>query len=446
MVVSPGMSAVWTTNDSSDHTIVPNNPNDNCGVGSNWINTAYCQTNVPQVTLVVDGYVNIQFDTATVLNTGGYDTACCALNPVTLKVDGNECLNWRTIGTTGLADRSGSSSTPAPTNSPPTRPPGQGCSTPAPTVPTPPTFRPSLLPTPLPSSSPTVEPTARPTTVVPSVSPSQSPITVTPTTNPSSQPSANPSGQPTLFPTSSQPTGMPSTSVPTAVGVTSQPTSVVTKAPTLAGATAAPRTTVPTTAFPTIEHTPSPTFAPATSAPTSTPAPTFPLITTLTATAGQSFFFTINSRDMFGNPSGDASTCVSIPAQCAFAFRLNDGSPKPYAPAPVYSVQYKGNSRYLIGVTSFVAGLWNVSVDTISNFKDVFGSPYPLLVSPAALNGTLSTLRNLNFAWVGNSPSTPIVNVAGVNINAQLDTRDLYGNSWLDGFGFIQVLLNAVKA
>ena len=222
------------------------------------------------------------------------------------------------------------------------------------------------------------------------------------------------------------------------VGATLQPVLVFTQNPTPAGVTSAPLTRVPTTNFPTIEQTPGPTFAPTTAAPTNTPAPTFPLVSTLTATAGSPSTFTINSRDRFGNPTGDASICTSVPSNCAFSFRINDGSPLQYAPAPIFDVSYKGSSRFLVSYIPFVTGVHNISVDIYSTQTDVFGSPYLLTVFPAALNSTLTTLQNLSHTWTGSVPGAPIINVAGVDSYPQVFTRDSYNNNWLDGPGNIR--------
>ena len=74
---------------------------------------------------------------------------------------------------------------------------------------------------------------------------------------------------------------------------------------------------------------------------------------------------------------------------------------------------HQGSSRFLVTFTSFVSGVFNLSVDITSQLRDVFGSPYQLTVLPAALNASLTTLRNLSHTWVGSVSGAAIVSVAG---------------------------------
>lgn len=103
--LAPGQSAIFTQTfsynfDTSDDSAggTPGSPS----------------TVVPHVNFTVDG-VSLSFnDTGHVLDTGGFDLANYpALSPTG---DGNEALNWRTIGTTGIEDPGGTGVAPEPTS------------------------------------------------------------------------------------------------------------------------------------------------------------------------------------------------------------------------------------------------------------------------------------------------------------------------------------------
>lgn len=103
--LAPGESAIFTQTsqynfDTSDYRIlVPQDITNNCSVGA-LSTTATCTTNAPLVAFTVDGVTTNLSDTAHVLDTGGFDANCCLPN-------GNESLQWRLIGTTGVENPSG---------------------------------------------------------------------------------------------------------------------------------------------------------------------------------------------------------------------------------------------------------------------------------------------------------------------------------------------------
>lgn len=104
-VLTPGQSAIFTQTaqwnfDTSDPGYVsPPNIFDNCSVGPTAL-TATCINNAPFVNPTVDGVLTVWRDTGHVLDTGGFDANCCLPN-------GNESLQWRIIGTTGVQNPGG---------------------------------------------------------------------------------------------------------------------------------------------------------------------------------------------------------------------------------------------------------------------------------------------------------------------------------------------------
>jgi len=126
--LAPGQSAVFSPTsagldsdfDTSDWTVPGLNnvsPTNNCSVGP-LASTSPCKMNAPRIVLTVNGSQVTQWDTAHVLDTGGYNTVYS--NPC---VGGNngqstpgactESLGWRLIGTTGLGDPTGAVPEPA---------------------------------------------------------------------------------------------------------------------------------------------------------------------------------------------------------------------------------------------------------------------------------------------------------------------------------------------
>ena len=128
--LAPGQSAVFSPTsagsddfDTSDYNIPGLNsvsPTNNCSVGP-LASTSLCRMNAPEIVVTVNGRPVTLWDTAHVLDTGGYNTVDS--NPC---VGGNngqsmpgactESLGWRLIGTTGLGDPRGwaSGSVPEP--------------------------------------------------------------------------------------------------------------------------------------------------------------------------------------------------------------------------------------------------------------------------------------------------------------------------------------------
>ena len=103
-VLTPGQSAIFTQTaqfnfDTSDPGYVSKNLFDNCSVGPTAA-TPVCINNAPFVDPTVNGVLSVLRDTGHVLDTGGFDANCCLLN-------GNESLQWRLIGTTGVQDPGG---------------------------------------------------------------------------------------------------------------------------------------------------------------------------------------------------------------------------------------------------------------------------------------------------------------------------------------------------
>jgi hypothetical protein len=125
--LKPGQSAVFSQTsadsedfDTSDLTVPGLNnvsPTNNCSVGP-LASTSLCRMNAPEIVLTVNGAAVTLWDTAHVLDTGGYNTVYS--NPC---VGGNngqgtpgacsESLGWRLIGTTGLGDPTGAVPEPA---------------------------------------------------------------------------------------------------------------------------------------------------------------------------------------------------------------------------------------------------------------------------------------------------------------------------------------------
>jgi len=109
-VLPSGMDAIFTQTtqynfDTSDYAIVPANLLDNCSTGPT-ASTPTCVNNRPVVTITTgDGTVAFN-DTGHVLDTGGFDANCCL-------PQGNESLNWRLIGTTGVENPNGTVPEPA---------------------------------------------------------------------------------------------------------------------------------------------------------------------------------------------------------------------------------------------------------------------------------------------------------------------------------------------
>jgi hypothetical protein len=119
--LTPGQDAVFTQTgsynfDSSDQPLgIANDPSNNCSVGA-LSTTALCINNAPLVSLIVNGTPVTLMDSAHVLDTGGYDSVASspciggnnANNP---PGNCNESLQWRLIGTTGVENPGGGTST-----------------------------------------------------------------------------------------------------------------------------------------------------------------------------------------------------------------------------------------------------------------------------------------------------------------------------------------------
>ena len=126
--LAPGQSAVFSPTsagldsdfDTSDWTVPGLNnvsPTDNCSVGP-LASTSLCKMNAPRIVLTVNGSQVTEWDTAHVLDTGGYNTVYS--NPCVGGDNGQsmpgactESLGWRLIGTTGLGDPTGAVPEPA---------------------------------------------------------------------------------------------------------------------------------------------------------------------------------------------------------------------------------------------------------------------------------------------------------------------------------------------
>ena len=119
--LTPGQSAVFSATgsndfDTSDLTISGLNtasPTNNCSVGP-LASTSLCKMNAPEIVLTVNGSAVTLWDTAHVLDTGGYNTVYSSPcvggnNGQSLPGACTESLGWRLIGTTGLADPTGGS-------------------------------------------------------------------------------------------------------------------------------------------------------------------------------------------------------------------------------------------------------------------------------------------------------------------------------------------------
>lgn len=110
-VLAPGMEAIFTQTtpynlDTSDFPIVPADISNNCSVGA-LASSSVCVSNAPIVTVTTGISGALAYtDSGHVLDTGGFDANCCL--PL-----GNESLNWRLIGTTGV-DNPGGTSVPEP--------------------------------------------------------------------------------------------------------------------------------------------------------------------------------------------------------------------------------------------------------------------------------------------------------------------------------------------
>jgi hypothetical protein len=123
--LAPGQDAVFTQTgsynfDASDNPFISNanSPTNNCSVGA-LSTTPLCLNNAPALSLIVNGSTVSLVDSAHVLDTGGYDSV--ASNPC---IGGNnannppgncnESLQWRLIGTTGVDNPGGGTSTSVP--------------------------------------------------------------------------------------------------------------------------------------------------------------------------------------------------------------------------------------------------------------------------------------------------------------------------------------------
>lgn len=112
--LAPGQSAIFTQTaqynfDTSDYRIlVGSDISNNCSVGA-LSTTANCTTNAPLVSFTVDGVVANLSDTGHVLDTGGFDAVCCL-------PDGNESLQWRLIGGSGVQNPGGGAAVPEPSS------------------------------------------------------------------------------------------------------------------------------------------------------------------------------------------------------------------------------------------------------------------------------------------------------------------------------------------
>lgn len=103
-VIGAGKDAIFSQTfsfnfDTSDFPIVPASLVNNCSVGA-LSTSVLCTSNAPSVDVTVDTVLANFRDTGHVLNTGGFDAVCCL-------PDGNESLQWRLIGTTGVENPGG---------------------------------------------------------------------------------------------------------------------------------------------------------------------------------------------------------------------------------------------------------------------------------------------------------------------------------------------------
>ncbi|MCU1272742.1 MAG: Ig domain protein group 1 domain protein [Bryobacterales bacterium] len=104
ITLTAGQTAVFTQTsqfnfDTSDQVIVAADLSNNCSVGP-VSTTDICTKNAPLVDVTVNGALTEFKDTGHVLDTGGFDANCCLFN-------GNESLQWRLIGTTGIENPGG---------------------------------------------------------------------------------------------------------------------------------------------------------------------------------------------------------------------------------------------------------------------------------------------------------------------------------------------------
>lgn len=109
--IAAGQNAIFTQTgsynfDTSDYAIVPQDLTNNCSVGA-LSTSALCTANAPLVAVTVGGVLTNFHDTGHVLNTGGFDAVCCLPN-------GNESLQWRLIGGTGVQNPGGGNPVPEP--------------------------------------------------------------------------------------------------------------------------------------------------------------------------------------------------------------------------------------------------------------------------------------------------------------------------------------------
>jgi hypothetical protein len=119
--LAPGQSAVFSPTvagldadfDTSDWPVPGLNnmsPTNNCSVGP-LASTSLCKMNAPEIVLTVNGSAVTLWDTAHVLDTGGYNTAfskpCIGGTARSMLYGCTESLGWRLIGTTGLGDPTG---------------------------------------------------------------------------------------------------------------------------------------------------------------------------------------------------------------------------------------------------------------------------------------------------------------------------------------------------
>lgn len=109
LTLGAGQDAVFASTvnynfDSSDFTaLVAPSLTNNCSVGA-LATTTNCTDNAPLVNFTIDGTLVSMKDTGHVLDTGGFDYAAF----------GNESLQWRLIGTTGVNDPGGTNAVPLP--------------------------------------------------------------------------------------------------------------------------------------------------------------------------------------------------------------------------------------------------------------------------------------------------------------------------------------------
>ena len=98
--LKPRQNAVFASTanynfDSSDYQFLGSaSVSDNCSTGPSAA-TTLCTSNAPVVSLTVNGALINYTDTGHVLDTGGFDLATAGLN---------ESMQWRIVGTTGLAN------------------------------------------------------------------------------------------------------------------------------------------------------------------------------------------------------------------------------------------------------------------------------------------------------------------------------------------------------